>query len=136
MEDKDENLFTVELSAATVIDGEIAVAGELVEMTRKEAENLIGRGRAKLADAEQLAEVEKRAQEDAKRIKDYQEAQLIAQIAGRKAAEDKSAARKEELEKLTLDELKALAADKGHVLGDATKKSDIIAAIQKAEQGE
>lgn len=137
MEDQEkDDVFTIELTAATVVDGEIAVAGELVEVSRKEAENIIGRGRAKLASPEKLAEIEKRAQEEAKQIKDYQEAQLVAQIAGQKQAVDKLAARKEELEKLTLDELKALAADKGHQLGDATKKADIIAAIQKAEKGE
>jgi hypothetical protein len=38
------------------------------------------------------------------------------------------------LKKLNIDELKALAAERGVDLGDATKKADIIAAIELADE--
>jgi len=39
-----------------------------------------------------------------------------------------------DLKKLTVDQLKGLAAERGVDLGDATKKADIIAALELAEE--
>lgn len=133
MENTNE-VFTIKLSAATVIDGEIAVAGEVIEVSEREARNLVGRGRATLVEADGLAEIERRAQEEGEQIRLAQEAQLAAQIAANKLNLEAYNLRTQELDKLNVDALKTLAADKGHDLGEATKKADIIAAIQAAEQ--
>jgi hypothetical protein len=48
------------------------------------------------------------------------------------SAAPKKKAEPDGLEAMTVDQLKAHAAEKGFDLGDATKKADIIAAIEKA----
>lgn len=41
--------YLLELTAAIVFEGELLKAGELIEVTEKEAKNLLGRGKARLA---------------------------------------------------------------------------------------
>ncbi|QKN87904.1 putative exonuclease, terminase endonuclease subunit [Acinetobacter phage vB_AbaP_Alexa] len=48
--------FTLKLTAAIVIDGEIRKAGELVEVDKSLAENLLYRGRAELVETDDEGE--------------------------------------------------------------------------------
>ncbi len=79
--EKTEQTFTLKLTAAVVIDGEIASAGDMVELSRKEAENLLGRGMAQLANPEQLAALEAEEKADEERVRKEQEAAIEAQKA-------------------------------------------------------
>lgn len=55
---------------------------------------------------------------------------------GNKKARDGEVGQSEntELKAMTVEQLKALAAEKGYDLGDASKKDDIIAAIELASE--
>lgn len=48
------DVFTLKLTAAIAIDGEIATAGEVVELSRKEAQNILGRGLGELHGEQKL----------------------------------------------------------------------------------
>ena len=48
----------VELTSAVVVNGEIATAGEVIEVTEKAARNLMRRGKAVLADEQPVDESE------------------------------------------------------------------------------
>lgn len=62
------------------------------------------------------------------------EAEAKAEADKKSAAETKAkAARRAELEAMTVDDLKKLAADKGYDLTGLTVKADIVTAIGKAE---
>lgn len=48
----------LKVTSAIVVGGEIAMPGELIEVTQAEAKNLLHRGKAELATAEDLPEAE------------------------------------------------------------------------------
>lgn len=83
--------FGLELTAAVVIDGEICNPGEVVELTKPEAENLLHRGMAKLANPEQLKALEDAAAEDAERIRKENEAAIEKQKADNLVADPEQA---------------------------------------------
>lgn len=47
---KKTDLIVLELTSAIVMEGEIVTAGNLIEVTEKEARNLLARGKAVVAD--------------------------------------------------------------------------------------
>lgn len=48
------DVFTIKLTAAIVVDGEIATAGEVVELSRREAQNILARGLGELHGDKEL----------------------------------------------------------------------------------
>ena len=49
------NAITVKCTAAFMLDGQLVRPGEIVELTKNEASNLLHRGRVELVDADALA---------------------------------------------------------------------------------
>lgn len=54
MQKSNNDVFAIKLTAAIVVDGEIATAGEVVELTRKEAQNILHRGLGELHGEQDL----------------------------------------------------------------------------------
>jgi hypothetical protein len=55
---KNDDSFVVQIASAIVMDGDIIKAGELIEVSRQEAESLLHRGKAVLADESMLAKLQ------------------------------------------------------------------------------
>ncbi|MBP0047656.1 Rho termination factor N-terminal domain-containing protein [Marinobacterium sp. AK62] len=51
---KKTDLIVLELTSAIVMEGEIVTAGNLIEVTEKEARNLLARGKAVVADEQDV----------------------------------------------------------------------------------
>lgn len=88
----------VTLTGAIFLDGEIVTAGETVEVTEKEARNLLLRGKGTLVDA--------------------------------------PAPEPEDLSKLTVDALRAIAGDLGIQNVKDLRKAELIKAIEQAQAAE
>lgn len=91
--------FTLKLTAAIVIDGEICKAGELVELSEVEARNLLSRGKAELhgmteADEIDLSKLNKTALQELAKSLEIEftdadtKAQLIAAIEAKQAEDE------------------------------------------------
>lgn len=98
--------YVLKLTSAVAIDGQISRAGSLVEVSEPEAKNLLHRGKAVLATAEDG--VEQHEDED----------------------------QGEDLSKLNKADLLALAKERGVEVSDGMTKPQIIDAIEAKKEAE